>query len=815
MSFFATSAEAQQAIAISSNPGPGLHVALNWSPSAYEVKYAVKYAVFRKNETDAAYPASTLNATPIQVLTNCLAIGSLLITSPDSADWRLVARGLSDANKLFNPCNLNTISPDSEKYKRLQVLTKASMPIAIAAGWGYRDNTVVKGNTYYYMIVAMNSSNAVVDTIAVDLKVTAGLFEELPAPENLDAEPGDDAVLVTWKSVPGAVGFILERAKTISGTFVRVNESRYTVEIKKRLNGDAIVDSLNGFLDFQRYSIISGKDSSHVVNGIPISGPMNDNDYFYRVRAIDLFERPGIISNVAGPVKPLDVTPPSVPIDIMATPDNSAGEVNVRWTQVVKNINGHWERPDSTVEYRIYRFASTENPDTVPSVYLDQVNTIKGVRAREFTDTDTNLRSTFRNKIWWYRLRSVDKAGNISGWSTAVSAIIKDITPPGIPKNIVTSGFEKNISLKWDPNSEPDIASYLIYRSLCHLGSWVECMENDPCSTWLNYDPTGSGIDNKEKDRLLCPCSGPFVFLGEITQDSVKKATAAGNYFFDDYDIPAGSPLCYAYWIKAKDLSDNMSGTFPVPSAAERNEIQCERLRDTTPPEPALISGLYAQAEQITVEWMGPPTQDTRAYHVYRAKGKDPSREPSTSDYKWIGGMTVELPPDMPVVLHSPYRAPAIATCDRISVQATPWMSQGSFEDKTVEPKLTYWYKVVGIDYDGNETELERAVAISTFTFTRKIPAPPVLNNPVLQADACSVALNWIPSYDDRLHKGFIVYKSNKADGPFIPIVVSPLNSNSFIDSNVVKGQSYWYSVAVLMLNGRLSKLSDVKSITP
>ncbi len=824
--FFAVSSDAQEATAISSNPGRGLHVALNWSPS----ENTVKYAIYRKNKLNDAYPESALNTTPIQVLSDCKKINSLLITKtpvilPDSTAWKLVAEGLSDANKLFNPCQLNTITPRSEKYKRLQALAKISMPVAIAAGWGYRDYEVESGTTYYYKIVGLNSANKVVDIIATDLKVIAGVYTELPAPINLNAEGGDDEVLVTWENVPGASGFIVERALSISGPFKRVNESWSTVQVNKQLNGDTIVPSLNGFLDYQRYSIKSGRDSSHVVNGITISGPINDKNYFYRVKAIDLFKRPGKTSTVAGPVIPLDKTPPSVPIDLSATPDNIAGQVNVRWTQVVKNINGHWERPDSSVMYKIYRFTSAENPDSEPSVYLGQVNTIKGVRAREFTDTDPNLRSDFGNTTWWYRLRSVDNAGNISNWSTAVSAIIKDITPPSIPKNILTKGFEDHISVKWDPNTEADMASYVIYRSLCHLGSWVECLEKDTCYTWLDYSPPGSGVEDKEIDRPLsyyndnnrlpCPCSGPFVFLGEITQDSVEKAMSAGNDFFEDYDIPAGSPLCYAYWIKAKDLSDNMSGSFPIPSLAERNEIQCERLRDLTPPEPALISGLFAQAEQITIEWMGPPTQDTRAYHVYRAKGTDPLTEPATNDYSWVGGMTIELPPELPAVLYSPYHPPAMATCDRISVQATPWMSQGYFEDKTVEPKLTYWYKVVGIDYDGNETELEKAVAISTFTFSRKIPDSPVLDNPVLQTNPCSIELSWTPSFNAGSQLGFIVYKSNKSSGPFTPIVVSPLKSNSFVDRNVVKGQPYWYRVAVLMLNGRLSKMSDAKKITP
>lgn len=96
----------------------------------------------------------------------------------------------------------------------------------------------------------------------------------------------------------------------------------------------------------------------------------------------------------------------------------------------------------------------------------------------------------------------------------------------------------------------------------------------------------------KKRERLYtiaktmeCPCSGDFVYLGEITQDSAKVALDAGHIMFSDRTVPAGSPLCYAYWVKAVDGSGNRSGVFPIPSAAEQAGIVCERLRDRTPPE--------------------------------------------------------------------------------------------------------------------------------------------------------------------------------------------------------------------------------------
>lgn len=820
----------QNAVAVSSNPGPGLHVALNWS----SFSGAVKYNIYRKNEGAPSYPATPINTTPVQVLSNCTTIRSLLITSPDSTEWKILAKALSGPGPvLFNPCSVNTLTAGSEKQSRLQVLSRASMPIAIVAGLGYRDNTVANGNSYRYRIVALNAANTVVGTVATDIPVTAGVFAALPPPASLLTEAGDDAVLVRWDTVGGAAGYVVERSVAMAGPYTRVNESHFAAEVRNHLNGDTLVPSATGMVDYKRYTAVLGKDSTHLVNGIPVGGPKNNSSYYYRIKTLDLFMRPGSASAVAGPVTPRDSTNPSVPMDLSATTDDGPGQVTVRWQQVVRDKNGHWEYPDSSVKYRLYRFTNSENPATTPSVYLGELPTLGGLKYRDYTDTDPNLRSAFGNKTWWYRVRAIDQSTNISQWSSAVSAIVKDITKPDIVKNLVTKGFEEYISIKWQPNTEPDVASYMIYRSLCHLGSWVDCSRQKECREWQNYDPAKedkkdekntanpSNRDNPSATtgapttQLPCPCSGPFVFLGEITKDSVTKAISIGNFFFDDHTIPPGSPLCYAYWVKAKDSSGNQSGNWPLPSAAEQAQIKCERLRDRTPPENAIISGLFAQAEQVRVEWIGPPTQDTRAYHVYRAEGTDPKDEPSGAAYAWVGGMTVELPPTLPKVLASPYVPPGMATCDKISVQATPWMSQGYFEDKNIKPKLTYWYKVVGIDYDGNETPLDRAAAISTFSFTRKLPGAPLINSIDKQDEPCAVILKWSPGYDAASMVGFIVYRSNAAAGPFLPVVVSPVAGNSYTDMNVVKGQTYWYKTAMLMKNGQLSPLSAVKSITP
>jgi chitodextrinase len=823
--FFLPDIYAQDAIAVSSNPGPGLHIALNWSPSSG----ASSYSIFRRDDTDPGYPAAPVNTLPVTPTGNCFTITSLLITAPDSLDYKIVAKSLGDS-VLFDPCLINTISKTSEKYSRIVMLARRNMPIALVAGLGYKDNTVSAGKGYFYKIIALDGSNHPIGIVATDLHVVAGSFVPVVPPTGVIAEAGDATIQIRWNRVNDAAGYVIERSAHPAGIFQRINESKYSVRITNHLNGDTLVPSAEGISDFQRYSDVTGKAISHKVNFSLINGPFNGVTYYYRIRSLDFFDRPGLPSVLSNAVTPKDTTKPSVPLDLATTVNDSTGRVTIRWTQVVKDINAHWEQPDSSVRYNVYRFTSSENPTTNPSVLVTSVSPLPGQLSKDTTDTDPGLRGVFGNKTWWYRVRSVDTAGNLSQWSSAVSAIVKDTTAPGIVKNLKAKGFEDRISVKWQVNTEPDMAGYMVYRSLCHLGSWVECnspyIKDTSCQEWSNYNPNPqkqqepNRLNNERSQqahvpKLPCPCSGPFVFLGEITQDSAKRAAASGKFFFDDRTIPAASPLCYAYWIKAKDSSDNLSGSFPLPSAAERSEIACQRLHDVTPPEPALISGLFAQADQITVEWIGPPTQDTRAYHVYRAEGTDPAKEPAASAYKWVGGMTIELPPKSPQVLTAPYTPPGIAPCDKISVQATPWMSEGSFEDKKIQPKLTYWYRVTGIDYDGNETPLKNAAPISTFSFTRQAIPAPVLDVLAKQSDPCGVLLQWTPAFDPANQAGFIVYRSSSASGVFTPIVVSPLKVNSFTDNGVVHGQTYWYKVGLLMKNGHLSQLSAAQGIVP
>ncbi|MBK8920110.1 MAG: hypothetical protein IPM81_01140 [Saprospirales bacterium] len=793
---------------ISGDPGPGLRTVMAWSPSAG----ASGYQIYRKENLAAAYPATALNPAVIAPISNCTAIRTLLLI-PDSSAWKLVAEGLSDSIVLFNPCSLAAIPAGSTKYRRLLQLAARNLAVAKAAGLAYEDPTVLNGQSYWYRIVAVDGAGTEMAVVADDLAVTTGIITLPPAPDGIVAEGGDNDVLVRWDTVANAAGYQVYRSISPAGYYSRIDDTPYAALFRNKLNGDTLIPAAYGFLDFQRWDAL-GNPVSHFVDGSAINGPFNGYTYYYKVRSIDLLGRAGPLSAGAAAAMPTDKTRPAVPAGVTTIPDETSpnGSVELRWLHVTHDVNGHREMP-GVVEYRVYRFeTSLGNPDSLASALVSGMPVpapggSEPVQMTSVEDHAAGLRAQYGDRSWWYRIRAVDNAGNISRWSAAFRATLKDITKPGIPAGLTASGFDERIELRWAQNTEPDIQLYQVYRSYCHYGEWVPCPEpeqpRDP-----NCPPCRDSLASRNTGAPPLPCSGPFVFLGEITRDSLERALAQNHPAFTDRTIPPGSPVCYAYWIKAVDKSGNRSGDFPFPNPAERTQIVCERLRDKTPPEPALISGLFARDAATRVEWIAPPTPDTRAYHVYRAEEITPQVEPPPGDFRWIGGMTVERPPVAPVSLTEPYQQPlGFSTCDLIPVEATDAMSRGFLVNSGVEKHRVYWYKVVGIDYDGNEGPLDRAVAASTFTFKTRPGAAPLLETLTQQPDTCGIRLHWLPAFDISRHRGFVLYKSLDATGPFIQ-ATSLLTANTFLDKQVVKGRKYWYKLAIVHRDGKMSEIT-------
>jgi len=79
-----------------------------------------------------------------------------------------------------------------------------------------------------------------------------------------------------------------------------------------------------------------------------------------------------------------------------------------------------------------------------------------------------------------------DDSGNTAQWVDAIGSVTLDTTPPEKPAEVKAMGRNKLVELRWNKNTEADLAGYLIYRS------------DTPLS---GYSPIGKTELNEYKDK--------------------------------------------------------------------------------------------------------------------------------------------------------------------------------------------------------------------------------------------------------------------------------------------------------------------------
>jgi hypothetical protein len=759
-----------------SAPGPLLQTVLVWPSSSG----TTRFNLYRKLAGAHSFPVTPINGSPIAVYTSCPAIQA--VVPPNSAAWNALA-GITNGNAAVAPCAISTIPANSQAESQLELLAQSQWQIAVVAGLGYVDSSVSAGVRYTYQLHGVDARGADTGSLFSPVSIRAGAPVSIPAPASVVATAGDSRILLLWNDRTGAAGYFVYRATAAAGPYQRVNANATTARFTADLNGTALPQPSDGFLDMLRWTP-EGEPTTHLVNGVAISGPLDGTTYYYKVVSTDLLGRAGPMPSVPATATPVDTTPPMTPVQVTATAIDPQKQIEIRWAAISLDVAGHVDS-SGVAKYRLYRYLS-ENavPGSGLQIGPDILAPPAGTTFASATDSSQDLLPPYGEQTYWYRVQAADNAGNLSGFSSAVGAHLKDLTPPAPPTAVAAQGFDVYIDVTWAPNTEPDLDGYDVYRSLCSNGI---C---NPCT------PSIDQIQGAVPPGRI-PCTGPYALIGTIAS---AGAVPSNQIEFKDRTIPAGSPLCYSYWIRAFDKSQNRSGGLPgnpeVPGPLD-NTV-CQRLRDTTPPDPAIITGLNARNNAVQVEWIGPPVQDVHAYHVYRSQQE-------AGSYTWVGGVTVPVPPSPPQVLTSPYQAPPTIGCDKIPMVSNTQMSLGAFVDRTALPKTIYWYKVVGIDWSGNEAPLSKAVAMSTFTYTSVAPPAPAITSIAATASGpVGLIISWSPVFDPSTMKGFVVFRSSRQNGVFRQIGTL-LQANQYVDTLVVRGAAYWYKVVEMDVRGQVS----------
>jgi hypothetical protein len=751
------------------------------------------YNLYRRELPSGKSSALPINSKPIKLMSNCNDIKKVIPAG--SEEWEAIVNILRGPPKkkvkttgtkvkgtsvmaptvvdpgLFlgvyatpdeSACAISSVSDTSKTYEDLLALSSRFWKVGVVMGQAYVDSNVTVGKKYMYMIAPADAkrgftpSKRPAEELIKDIKpidtavVVAGTVKPLPPPTGVSTIAGDNKVMVRWNEIGTASGYDVYRSSAAASP-VKINGAdiveKCTLDFKENK-----IPEKNCFIDFMRWDGTGYPTLHEVVAPDSVYGPYNGTTYQYKVRAYDVLGRPGMFSaNI--PATPVDETPPAVPygIAVEAYPDG----LQPRWYQVTHDGKGHVEL-SGVQGYKIYRF---ENADSLAdSVLIKSLLPDTLGAFPYFKDTSPAIFSAYGEKTYWYRVRCIDNAGNISGLSPSAGNNLPDTTPPNPPRNLKAESHADHIALGWEkPNPvPPDLAGYNIYRGIC--GGDSVCVEY---------------THNEKKERICTKWEWqpyPTHLIGNMDHpDSLR---------YKDFTVPPGSPICYRYTVKAYDRSQNLSDT---------SKSVCQKLREETPPPPPVIAGLRARDRAIKVEWISSPVQDLFGFVVERAGKED-------GEYKRISDSLV---------------FDTAVACEDIPA-TNIWAADSvfSFMDTTVEEKKVYWYRVRAADYGGNIGN--PSVPIETYTYNIGPPPTPTVLKVNQPSGECALLIEWKPEYKAE-YLGFVVFRSSDPAEGYRQI--SPIiKVSKFLDNKIVANKDYWYKVQYFAKNGNRSLVSTAKN---
>ncbi len=249
----------------------------------------------------------------------------------------------------------------------------------------------------------------------------------------------------------------------------------------------------------------------------------------------DVLNRFGVSIDEEGPP---DNTPPDPPTRLTATGGNA--QVSLDW-------NDNTE-PD-LASYDVYRATTSGGP---------YGSIASGVGSSNYLDTTAANGTTY-----YYVVTATDTSGNESGNSNEASATPTappDTTPPDPPTGLTATGGNAQVSLDWNDNTEPDLASYTVYRAEQNGGPYDLIDSGVATSNYLDTtavngttyyyvvtatDTSGneSGYSNEASATPTAPPSGaPFLETGVVTASTGSWTTVNLSHDYGADMVVVASP---------------------------------------------------------------------------------------------------------------------------------------------------------------------------------------------------------------------------------------------------------------------------------
>ena len=437
--------------------------------------------------------------------------------------------GISEISKTQDPdlaffvdlVQQSTLIELNEDFILLNILIKTfrSNEFADFLGVYYKDTTARPGATYRYRVTRIVEDDEI--DLGVSSEVTVGLGEANQAVSGISIEQAEQLAHINWQ----------------------VDDDRfYAVNIYRRDETDTLELKRND------NPVLMGQkpDSS---GKLVYPNPMYADDslvagthYTYRIVGVSYFENE--TRSVEVPFVFEDKVAPTAPYNLKGKADTM--KVSLEWEAALE---------EDLTGFNVYRSILSDGP-------FGRINA-STIKSNQFS---------FRDSLtvpgpYYYYISSEDLAGNESN-SYPIYVEVPDVIPPAPPSEIKIQADTGKLTITWRKNSEPDLAGYLIYRTI---------EEDDPVKyVLLNATP--------QKDTFFVQ-----KFPENVKNEIYFKLVAIDTSF------------------NRSDYSSSLSAQLP----------------DVTGPTKPQIKTVKVNKHELVVEWFANVDNDLFGYKLLRSKTPD------------------------------------------------------------------------------------------------------------------------------------------------------------------------------------------------
>ncbi|UCE39148.1 MAG: right-handed parallel beta-helix repeat-containing protein [Thermoplasmata archaeon] len=719
----------------------------------------------------------------------------------------------------------------------------------------YIDFDLIDGQEYYYRISAANSTNE--SGLSEPVKGIPGDILPPMPPTNLTAVRGysEDSLVLIWHAVgdEDVMGYNVYRAETPDGEFELIaklglqneytdygletyttyyykvtafdevpNESEYSkmasnttwdteppitpedLKIEVIPTGNTLNLSWisNAEDDFNHYTVYIGTNNLtfNVEATVPPSphpyyldtNLTNGKMYYYKLSASDYRPNESPLSeSIAG--MPMDTIIPSPPTGLIVSYNPNPDALNLSW-----NPNSE----EDVVGYNIYRSESSGGPYTL-------VTTVGLVAKFQ----DIGLASDI---VYYYVITAFDEVPNYSTFSNEANGTTTDTVPPAAPKNVIVTPMPEGnaLNISWDQNTELDLDHYNLFRSTNNVSFQLRAMIpagkdyflDTELADGVTYYYALSAFDEVPNESLLSKIAngtpadimapaeptGLVVTLGP-TQDSLNltwdlnSESDMAGYFIYRSEMPGGpysyidsvglithyqdtglsSETTFYYVIQAFDEVPNFSSFSP-----EAFRTTADYTAPSTPANLTVTPVLAGNA--LNISWDASPEPDVMNYVLYS----------STDNLTFF-------------------------------VESTVLAGTEYYIDSNLIDGKTYYYMIYAKDEVPNYSNLsDVASGIPQDTLS---PATPTgLKVVDIQNAEGALNISWDPvttNLDGSACSDLVSYSLYRNEtGTWVFLYSIPAGNEYFIDTNLVDGMLYNYSIKALDEMPNESPLSSAGS---